>query len=133
MPNGKTEVLDIQNNTTSIVAFEPTPDMYKWRNTAFELGYTATLTAIERQSNVQRQRWYIWIKKPEFLDWWQTQWEEHMKTIKWKLDSIGMAQAKKDFNYWKAMKFGVQEFENKNQVNNQINISDAVIERLKGK
>jgi hypothetical protein len=92
-----------QNSTDLVKAFEPTPHMLKWLETAIELGHTASITDISKESKVDRTNWYLWIRNQKFVEWWDSQWQKYLKVNRWKLDAIGMREAEKDHQYWKEM------------------------------
>ena len=108
--------------------------MIKWFDTTCELGYTASLTDIANKSGIRRETWYYWSNNDNFVKWWDDQWQRSLKQNRWKLDEIGMKQAKNSYSYWKDMmnrtgniipEAGVQT-----QVNTQINLPNANLERI---
>lgn len=92
-----------QNSTEIEAVFDPTPHMLKWLEKAMELGHTASITDVAKESGVDRTNWYIWTRNPKFVEWWDNQWQSHLRVNRWKLDAIGMKQATSDYSYWKAM------------------------------
>ena len=83
--------------------YEPTPLMIKWFETSLDLGHTASISDVAEKSEVSRGSWYVWVKDPEFVKWWDEQWNTYFVTNKWKLRSIGMKQAEKNYDYWHDM------------------------------
>lgn len=96
-------VKNTQNFTPVKVEFKPTPHMYRWLEKAIELGHGASITEISKNSKVERRNWYIWIRNPNFVNWWDTQWKQHLMINRWKLNAIGMKNAESDYTYWKDM------------------------------
>ncbi len=142
MQNGKTEAVvkkdsnEIsQNLTNDDTNFTPTPVMNKWLETAFNLGYSASITDIEKESGVSRGSWYVWIAKDEFVKWWDEQWQKHLKGSRWKLDAIGLDKSVKDYRYWKDMMNRTgntipEPMSIGQQINTQFNIPNANLERI---
>jgi hypothetical protein len=96
--------LPAQHNSTEIeTPFVPTVHMLKWLETAIELGHTATITEVSKEAKVDRTTWYLWIKDPKFVDWWDNQWQTHLALNRWKLDAIGMSKAESNYDYWRDM------------------------------
>jgi len=123
-----------QISTTEEPKFKPTNKMIKWMLTTFELGFEASQTEISEKSGVSRDAWYKWSNIPAFVEWWDSQWQQILKQNRWKLDAIGLKQAKDKYSYWKDMmnrtgniipEAGVQT-----QVNTQINLPNANLERI---
>lgn len=92
-----------QQSTDPPKAFEPTKTMEKWLEAALELGHAATITEIAESSGVDRTTWYVWLKDPAFVEWWDSQWQQFLKVNRWRLDSIGMKQAERNYDYWRTM------------------------------
>lgn len=82
--------------------WRPTPAMIVWIDTAVRL-MTDNITEIEQESKITAQSWYNWIKKDEFLAWYRAEWDKRLSSQSWKLDAIGMKQAKRDHRYWESM------------------------------
>ena len=142
MPNGITEAEDSklqktetgQKITTEPGEFKPTRKMIRWLNTTQELGFTALITDISKKSKISRNRWYEWNRNDAFLIWWDAQWQRNLRQNRWKLDEIGMKQAKNRYNYWRDMmnRAGntIPEAGTQTQVNTQINFPNANMERI---
>lgn len=92
-----------QQSTELAEGFEPTNGMIRWFEAAVEAGHTATISDIARQAGLDRTNWYLWLKKPGFVEWWDKQWGQFLRVNRWKLDAIGMKQAERNFDYWQAM------------------------------
>lgn len=93
----------LQESTPEPKPFEPTKGMIRWLETAFELGYTATIISIAERAEMNRDNWYQWLEKPGFVEWWDAQWQGFLRLNRWKLDAIGMKQAERNYDYWRAM------------------------------
>lgn len=111
-------------NTTELTEqkkFEPTPHMRVWLDTAVQL-MTDNITEIETASKVTAQAYYKWIKDDQFLIWFKEEWDRRIRGHSWKLDAIGMKQAKRDHKYWESMQKRVgnlhEDKSTKVQVNN---------------
>jgi len=142
MPNGITEAEDsklqktdnIQISTIEPKEFKPTKKMMKWMFTTFELGYDASLTQIAEESGLSRDSWYKWLNNPGFVEWWDGQWQQLLRQNRWKLDAIGLKNAKDKYSYWKDMmnRTGntIPEAGTQTQVNTQINFPNANMERI---
>lgn len=92
-----------QKSTEIEKAFVPSPAMLKWFATATELGYTARISEVAKESKLDRKNWYLWIAKNGFVEWWDGEWQQYLKVNRWKLDAIGMKQSELNFNYWHDM------------------------------
>lgn len=104
--------------------FKPTPHMIVWLDTALRL-MTDNISEIERESHIAAQTWYIWIKDDDFRLWFKTNWDKRLAGESWKLDVIGLRQARKDHKYWQDMQRRVGNLREDNgtvavQVNNFI-------------
>lgn len=98
------EVVKNEQKPTELVkSFRPTPHMILWLEKSMELGFGATVSEISKQSNVDRTNWYMWIRKPEFVEWWNTQWQQYIRAVRHKLSLIGLKKAESDYTYWKDM------------------------------
>ena len=82
--------------------FVPTPAMRIWLETAIELT-TDSPKEIAEASQLSRAVWYEWLKVPGFEDWYWSNYKQQRRRWLPKLDAMGMANAKKDFNFWKEM------------------------------
>lgn len=102
--------------------FQPTPHMKVWLDTAMQLE-SDSITDIAEACNISRKTWYDWINNPEFINWFNTTWNERLRGHAWKLDVIGMKQGKRDFNYWKAMQQRVGNLQDKPQSLQQFNVN----------
>lgn len=106
-----------------VQSFKPTLGMEKWLNTQIETRSDSP-TYISKKSGLSKTNWYDWLKKPGFEDWYYQAYEE--KTRRWRpyLDTIGLKNARKDYNYWKDMQkiAGRKEDTTDIQINNLIKI-----------
>jgi hypothetical protein len=114
-----------QKSTEIEEVFEPTPLMLKWLDTAIDLGYTASITDVAEASEINRGTWYLWVKDPKFVEWWDSQWQKYLTLNRWKLDAIGMKQAERNFDYWHDMMERTGNLQQKQQLGNmtQVNVS----------
>lgn len=102
--------------------FTPTPGMQLWLITAMQLE-TDSITDIAQACQMSRTAWYEWLDKPGFIDWYNATWNEKIKSQAWRLDTIGMKNAKKDFNYWKSMQQRVGNIQDKPSSLQQFNVN----------
>jgi len=124
-----------QNLTKEAEEFKPTKKMLRWFDTTVELGYTASILDISNASKVSRTQWYEWSRNDEFVKWWDDQMQRNLRQNRWKLDKIGLKQAKNKYNYWKDMmnRSGntIPEAQQiGQQVNQQFNLPNANLERI---
>lgn len=103
--------------------FHPTPHMLVWLDTAIQLESDNT-SEISETCKISRTAWYDWLKDPEFVEWFNAEWDRRIKGHAWKLDVIGMKNSKRDFNYWKAMQQRVGRLEDKPSALQQFNIGN---------
>lgn len=143
MPNGKTEAenKELQKTENGQILtkkeseFQPTKKMLKWFITTQELGYTASITEISEASKVTRAIWYEWCQNDDFVKWWDAQWQKNLHQNRWKLDAIGLKQAKNSYSYWKDMMNRVgntipEPGSIGQQFNTQLNIQDDYFQRI---
>lgn len=108
-----------------VAQFLPTPHMIVWLDTAIQLE-TDSITEIAEVSRVDKSTWYTWLDKPGFIDWFRATWEKKLSGQSWRLDAIGMKNAKRDFKYWESMQKRVGNLTERNtpsvQVNTQVNL-----------
>lgn len=90
------------NNSTISKEFKPTPHMIVWIDTAVRL-MTDNITEIETESKITAQSWHGWVKNPDFRVWFKEEWNKRISGEAWKLDVIGMKQARKNHDYWQDM------------------------------
>lgn len=116
---------NLQESTEIKEVFEPTKMMLKWLDTAFDLGYTASISEVARESGVDRTTWYLWVKDQKFVEWWDSQWQKYLTLNRWKLDAIGMKQAERNFDYWHDMMERTGNLQQKPQGGNmtQVNVN----------
>jgi len=124
-----------QNLTKEDPPFKPTRKMIRWLETTLELGHTASITDISKESKIKRQSWYLWLQDDGFVKWWDDQMQKVLHQNRWKLDAIGLKQAKTKYNFWKDMMNRVgntipEPMSIGTQVNTQFNIPDANLERI---
>ena len=56
-------------NDTEMSTFKPTPNMEKWLYTASRI-LSKSPTEIARTAGLGKSSWYLWIKDPDFVDWY---------------------------------------------------------------
>lgn len=116
---------DITANGAEIVdTFKPTASMEKWVDIQVELK-TDNIQDIAEKCNIDRSNWYKWLDKPGFEDWYWAEYEKKIRRYRTYLDSIGLQNAKKDYNYWRDMqKFAGRV--DKSEPGVQVNILTAI-------
>lgn len=113
---------DIQQNSTDKQLFRPSAKQEKWLDTAISLE-TDEITKIAEECEIDRTTWYHWLKTPGFIDWFNAEWDKRLKGHAWKLDAIGMKNAKRDFNYWKGMMQRAGKMQEGGNTNIQVNVT----------
>lgn len=91
-----------------IAKFQPTPKMEEWLDMSIELLSTSP-TRVSEHLNMNRTRWYSWMKIEGFEDWFFEEYKKRRKRIIAKLDEIAMRNAAKDYRYWEAMNKKVRD------------------------
>ena len=136
-PKGNGTIQETKNQENSVIPqeeFKPTRTMKAWLQTTLELGYAASITEIAEKLKVDPSNWYKWLGKDGFVEWWDGQMQKILHQNRWKLDQIGLKQAKTKYNYWKDMmnRTGntIPEQGNAIQVNQQFNMPNANMERI---
>lgn len=94
---------ELSKPSTELATFTPTPAMRIWLDTAIDM-QSDSITDIANACQLSRAAWYEWLKVPGFEDWYYTNYKQQRRRWLPKLDAMGMANAKRDFNYWKEMK-----------------------------
>jgi len=82
--------------------FRATAAMRLWAGASVNL-MSDNITEIATECKVNRNNWYMWLKRPEFLEWYEQERQRLFVIVRQKLDNIGLKMADKDFRYWKAM------------------------------
>ena len=100
--------------------FTPTPHMEKWLVTAIQ-SETDEITTIARESGMDKSSWYKWLDLPGFIEWFEAEWNRKLLGSGWKLDAIGLKQAKRDHRYWESMQKRMGRLQEKN-TNIQVNV-----------
>lgn len=104
--------------------FRPTPHMIVWLDAALQL-MTDNISEIERACNITAKTWHEWQKNDEFRLWYRENWDKRIASHSWKLDVIGMKNAKRDHKYWEGMQKRVGNFreeKDSSDLNIQINV-----------
>lgn len=105
--------------------FKPKPNQVVWLDTALKL-MSDNISEIAEECGVDRTLWYDWLKNDDFRLWFKTNWDKRLAGESWKLDVIGLKQARRDHKYWQDMQRRVGNLRGDNgtvevQVNNIIN------------
>lgn len=82
--------------------YKPTPTMEKFVEIAVQLG-TDNVAEICRQTELSEAAYYKWKKDPGFIKWMNEYANQLIKGDGWKLNNMGMKNAKRDFRYWESM------------------------------
>lgn len=117
------DVAKQSTDTTLSDVFHPTPHMLVWIDTAIQL-MTDNITEVSDACSIQRSTWYNWLKDDKFRVWFKQEWDKRLAGDSWKLDAIGMKNAKRDHRYWQDMQRRVGNLVDKTQiaVANQMNV-----------
>lgn len=91
-----------KQDSTEVVKFEPSDSMVKWVDTAIQL-VSDSPSEVAEGCGMDRGNWYKWMKIPGFEEWFYAEYKKKRQRWLPTLDRIGMQQAKRDFEYWKAM------------------------------
>lgn len=92
----------VSNNSTESIEFKPTSSMKLWIAASIQLG-TDNITKIAKECEVDRKNWYLWLKKPGFIEWYEKELQRSVVLIRQRLDNIGLRKAETDFRYFEAM------------------------------
>lgn len=93
---------NLSKNSTPEDLFKPTPTMRLWIAASIQLK-TDNITQIAEECGVDRKNWYLWIKRPGFFEWYDSERERLTVLIRQQLDNIGLKMAAKDFRYFEVM------------------------------
>jgi hypothetical protein len=99
--------------------FKPTPTMEKWVAIAIQSG-SDNVAEICRETQVTESAYYQWKKNPQFSKWMNDYANQLIRGDGWKLQNIGMRNAKRDFRYWESMQKIVGNINETSQVQNNI-------------
>jgi hypothetical protein len=64
-------------------------------------------------TGINRDTWYTWNKDPEFVNWWNTCWDTHMKNSMFMLDKVSWKKAYTDFRYMELLQMKYANFRKK--------------------
>lgn len=92
----------VSEEITKEEEWKPTPHMEKWLDTAMKTDGDS-ISDISEECKISRTAWYDWIKDDNFLLWYKQEWDKRIASEAWKLDKIGMKNAKRDHKYWQDM------------------------------
>ncbi len=104
--------------TKELALWKPTEDMQKIFEIAASPDTTDNITEWFRRAGMEekRNKWLSWQKNPQFVKWWNENWNKVMRAAVTYLDKVGLELARTDCRYWEAMqkKYGGYQ-EQKNQ------------------
>jgi len=88
--------------------WQPTKDMWNVLKAWCDMETKPTVKDRMERAGVRRENWWEWIRKPEFVRWWNKQTEDFMKTTISDLNRISYLKASSDFRYMELlqMKYG---------------------------
>lgn len=86
-----------------VTKFKPTEQMQRFLEARLDLSIAPTITAETEAAGVTRKTYYQWLKKPEFIRWFNEEYEKAIKIHGSWLDKVGFMQGAKDYNYWLTM------------------------------
>ena len=89
-------------NPSNIAPFKPTALMEKFVHTAIRTG-SDVVAEIVRETGMDESTYYEWKKQPGFMVWMNDYATALLKGDAWKLNAIGMKNAKRDHKYWESM------------------------------
>lgn len=113
--------------------FKPTALMEKFVEKAIMIG-SDNVAEIVRETGMDESTYYEWKKKEGFMEWMNQYALKLLKGDGWKLNAIGMRQARRDHKYWESMQKIVGNISmNDNQTNVQTNIQVVMPGELQGK
>ena len=85
-----------------------------------------TITAFCEKAEIDRGTYYNWFDNPQFVEWFNKEWELAMaKQVSW-LDRVGLQKSVKDFRYWEALQMKYGKF-SRRETNTNINLDVADI------
>lgn len=96
------QIEPVQKDLAPEVSFKPTPHMEKWIDQAMQME-TDEIKAIAEACGMDRNNWYNWLKLDGFLDWFNAEWDRRLQSVGWRLDTIAVRNAKRDYRYWEGM------------------------------
>ena len=119
--------LDSENQSIK-KAFKPTALMEKFVQTAVRTG-SDNVAGIVRETRMSESQYYEWKKIPGFMDWMNEYAKALLRGDAWKLNAIGMRNAKRDHRYWESMQKIVGNItEQGSQTNVQFNMGVSFID-----
>jgi hypothetical protein len=90
------------NVSTDKEEFKPTPHMIVWLDTVIKTP-TDVVDEISRVSGVDESTYYNWLKKDGFIEWFERERNKKLRAHAWRLDNMGLKQARRDHRYWESM------------------------------
>jgi hypothetical protein len=89
-------------NTTDKQLFKPSANQEKWLEVAIQSG-TDVIDEIGKLSGIDESSYYRWRKEDGFIEWYDAEYSKGLKMNRWRLNAIGMKNAKRDHKYWQDM------------------------------
>lgn len=89
-------------NVTKQAIFKPSANQEKWLDTALSMD-SDEITDIAEACGLDRVNWYRWLKIPGFIEWFRSEWDRKLSAHAYKLDIVGMREAKRDPRYFEIM------------------------------
>lgn len=99
---GDKKIEPMSKDSTIDQPFTPSAGMKVWLDAAIQSD-TDNITEIAQSCGMDRKNWYVWLDKPGFIEWWEAEWNRKLLGQGWRLDQIGMKNAKRDHRYWESM------------------------------
>lgn len=101
-PLSLTKVEVLSKKSSEPDQFRPTSSMKIWVATSVQLK-TENISTIAKECGLDRKNWYVWIKRPGFLEWYAEELDRLRVIMRQRLDNIGLKMAEKDFRYFEVM------------------------------
>lgn len=92
---------DLQKSSKPI-EFKATPAMKVFIDTAIRL-MSDNVAEITREAGIDESNYYKWRDLEGFNEWFRAEWDRRLNGVGWKLDVIGIKNAKRDHKYWQDM------------------------------
>lgn len=83
--------------------FIPTKKQIDLIRVMLDMSVEPTITAFCEEVGINRSTYYDWFDKPEFVEWFNKEWNRALKDKGSWLDRVGLQKSVKDYRYWEAM------------------------------
>lgn len=101
--------------------FRPTDKMINLLRVMLDIDVEPTITAFCKAADINRSTYYAWFDDPDFVGWFNREWEMAMaRQVSW-LDRVGLQKSVKDFRYWEALQMKYGKF-SRRETNTNVNI-----------